>query len=302
MGTLPNELFSLSPNISNTIHDELLHSIDNIINLYVNQVLNTNLIKNMNIFSNLLRNGFDVGDCNHILENIKLLEKQILLQNTNVNNSDFTNISLLDDNKIKKILGDKIHDIYNKSGYHIYIYNMPEYGIIKPIANTMHNSPTNLDADIPIGEQYIKIDSAVIYDTINYFADNDIVLSVFQVNKSNYLIKLMPDKYHELAKICKLLNNTIVDKNIIHVDEIKIDNTNNINNNTNTTFNASEPIIHSVNKCIFSRYITYLSISFTKLFDNISIYYNIMRNTIRNTFANTFANLYSNKFLFFFFI
>jgi hypothetical protein len=138
------------------------------------------------------------------------------------------NVVIYNDN-LNKILGSIIHNIYEHSGYQVLISNVPEYSM-----------QTN-------GQNYEKISSDVIYDTIMYYGGNCKVLNVFQSSRSSYLI--MFENNNDAKYISDLLNNNLIDKNVIKVDyfDNEVSDINKVNNSSNKSVRFASDIYNGIN-------------------------------------------------------
>ena len=224
-------------------------------------LINEKIRKKINLINYLHINGFSMLNFdNKNLNNIVYRLDKIELQNSITTYND----------EVNKLLGKILHNIYEYSGYNVLISNMPEYGIING------------------KETFEKIDSKIIYDTMEEFGGESTVNQVFQISTDKYLVKFSNDSVAN--KVCNQINNTIVGKNLIRVEYIvsigsKIGE--NVEENTyfirNKFMNSIQPNSGVGNNFSLSK----------QLFNVVS---NIVSNVISNVYNGVKYGLLSSKY------
>ena len=169
---------------------DMLDNFNNKIDMN-NYLINEKIRMKINLINYLHINGFSMLNFDNTnLNNIVYRLEKIELQNSITTYND----------KVNKLLGKILHNIYEYSGYNVLISNIPEYGIISG------------------KETFEKIDSKIIYDTMEEFGGECTVNQVFQISTDKYLVKFSNDSVAD--KVCKQINNMIVGKNLIRVEYI----------------------------------------------------------------------------------
>jgi hypothetical protein len=227
-----------------------------------NYLINEKIRMKINLINYLHINGFSMLNFdNKNLNNIVYRLDKIELQNSITTYND----------EVNKLLGKILHNIYEYSGYNVLISNMPEYGII-------------------IGkETFEKIDSNIIYDTMEEFGGECTVNQVFQISTDKYLVKFINDSVAD--KVCKQINNMIVGKNLIRVEYMPIRKScNNLENQEQKQYEIRNKFINSIqpNSGVSNNF------SLTKhLFNIVS---NFVSNILNNIYNGVKYGLLSSKY------
>ena len=107
--------------------------------------------------------------------------------------------------KLNTILGIIIHNAYISTGYQVLLSNIPK------IAKQLIDNKIN------------NIDDESIFDTIEYYIGNNTVLSIIQIDTDKYLAKFKD--INDAEKLCNLIHNMLIEKNIIRVEMLDTLNT-----------------------------------------------------------------------------
>jgi hypothetical protein len=222
-----------------------------------NYLINEKIRKKMNIINYLHKNGFsmlnfDDVNINNIVSRLDKLEAE-------------NGITTYND-EVNKLLGIILHNIYQYSGYQVLISNMPEYSIIRGKERK---------------ERLEKIDSIVIYDTMEAFSGNDTVNQVFQISNDAYLVQFIND--FDANKVCNLLNNTVVGNNLIRVEYIPQIGGKIVENKEKNAYDHRNKFIKSMD--FISEECNY---SLPRRF------FNLVNNIVSNVVSNVISNAYNS--------